>query len=176
MGFIGTFRGERRPAGSPRRKGFRGSYPDQQPGAGAWGSPLPAVWGGKTSKLPTRTNPRWSPHTPEGNRLWVSTPPSEKERPDPLFAKVCGDDFRPHPRWPPAAARAGGASAVGRKVTERQQNLLSPSSDPTRTGRSASSWSFAASALLCPRSSGEEVPSGWEEKGLYELTARVRGR
>lgn len=73
---------------------------------------FPGATGGKTSKLPMGPNRRRSPHTPEGNRLWVGPPPSERGRPD-LFVQACGNDFRPYPRWPPTAARGGRASGCG---------------------------------------------------------------
>lgn len=153
VGFNSTFRGERQPAGPPRGKGSGDS--DQQLGAGAGGNPLPAADGGETSKLPPRWEHPQSSHTPEANPA-PGQDSSFRRGETGSSAEARGGDFRPHPRWRPGGAQ--GRFRVGKKVIGRGRSLLSPSSDPTRTGKSASSRRFAASALLCLRSSAEGVP------------------
>lgn len=163
-GFISSFCGQRRPAGSSRRKRFWRSYSDSQLRAGAWVSPEPESGyfrGLRAEKLQnfrwgrTLGGPRthrkgigsWSDHLlPKGTDLIFLYRPAET-----TSARTQNGRQR---------RRAGGElRAVGPKVIGRRRSLLS-----TRTGRCVSSWRFAASASLCPRSSGEEVPSGWEEE------------
>lgn len=119
----------------------------------------------RAENLPTSDGgraPPWSSHTPEGDRTLGQTSVFRKER---IRASFC---IRPAEKTS-ARSQDGhqqrlGASVAGRKVTGRGRSLLSPSSGSTRTGGSASSWGFVAFALPCPRSSGEEAPSGWEEE------------
>lgn len=70
----------------------------------------------RAEKLPTSDGgraPPWSSHTPEGDRTLGQTCLPKGTNPSLVLHKACRKDFRPLPRWPPAAVGSFGCGAEG---------------------------------------------------------------